>query len=65
MRIMKNDNREGKDTGIIDLVLVENIDHYRLNDLSRKTERYIKRKVRSLVLTREKKEYFCVKEIIS
>jgi len=27
------------------------IDQYHLNDLSRKTERYIKRKIRSLVLT--------------
>jgi predicted transcriptional regulator len=46
------DYAEGKDTGIIDLVLVGNIDHYHLNDLSRKTERYIKRKIRTLVLTR-------------
>ncbi len=49
------DYAEGKDTGIVDLLLVGNIDQYHLNDLSRKTERYIKRKIRSLVLTR--KEY--------
>jgi hypothetical protein len=48
-----DDYAEGKDTGIIDLVLVGNIDQYHLNDLSRKTERYIKRKIRSLVLTQE------------
>jgi len=48
-----DDYAEGKDTGIIDLVLVGSIDQYHLNDLSRKTERYIKRKIRSLVLTRE------------
>ena len=48
-----DDYAEGKDTGIIDLVLVGDIDQYHLNDLSRKTERYIKRKIRSLVLTRE------------
>jgi hypothetical protein len=48
-----DDYAEGKDTGIIDLVLVGNIDQYHLNDLSRKTERYIKRKIRTLVLTRE------------
>ncbi|MBU1707596.1 winged helix-turn-helix domain-containing protein [bacterium] len=48
-----DDYAEGKDTGIIDLVLVGNIDQYHLNDLSRKTERYIKRKIRSLVLTSE------------
>jgi hypothetical protein len=43
----------GKDTGIVDLVLVGDIDQYHLNDLSRKTERYIKRKIRSLVLNSE------------
>jgi len=48
-----DDYAEGKDTGIIDLLLVGNIDEYHLNDLSRKTERYIKRKIRSLVLSRE------------
>ena len=47
-----DDYAEGKDSGIIDLVLVGNIDQYHLNDLSRKTERYIKRKIRSLVLSR-------------
>ncbi|MDJ0985997.1 MAG: winged helix-turn-helix domain-containing protein [Desulfobacterales bacterium] len=45
-----DDYAEGKDTGIIDIILVGDIDHYHLNDLSRKTERYIKRKIRSLVL---------------
>ena len=45
-----DDYAEGKDTGIIDILLVGNIDQYHLNDLSRKTERYIKRKIRSLVL---------------
>ena len=48
-----DDYAEGKDTGIIDLLLVGNIDQYHLNDLSRKTERYIKRKIRSLVLSRQ------------
>jgi predicted DNA-binding protein YlxM (UPF0122 family) len=45
-----DDYAEGKDTGIIDLLLVGNIDQYHLNDLSRKTERYIKRKIRFLVM---------------
>ena len=45
------DYAEGKDTGIIDLLLVGDIDQYHLNDLSRKTERYINRKIRTLVLT--------------
>ncbi len=53
-----DDYAEGKDTGIIDLLLVGTIDQYHLNDLSRKTERYIKRKIRPLVLTRaEYKEF--------
>jgi predicted transcriptional regulator len=47
-----DDYAEGKDTGVIDLLLVGNIDQHHLNDLSRKTERYIKRKIRSLVLSR-------------
>ncbi len=45
-----DDYAEGKDTGIIDILLVGDIDQYHLNDLSRKTERYLKRKIRSLVL---------------
>jgi predicted transcriptional regulator len=45
------DYAEGKDTGIIDLVLVGEIDHYHLNDLIVKTERYIKRKIRTLSLS--------------
>ena len=51
-----DDYAEGKDTGIIDLLLVGSIDQYHLNDLSRKTERYIKRKIRSLVLSHEEHE---------
>lgn len=50
-----DDYAEGKDSGIIDLLLVGDIDGYHLNDLSRKTERYISRKIRSLVM--EQKEY--------
>ncbi len=46
-----DDYAEGKDTGIIDIMLVGDIDQYHLNDLSRKTERYISRKIRSLVLS--------------
>ena len=51
-----DDYAEGKDTGIMDLLLVGNIDEYHLNDLSRKTEQYIKRKIRSLVLSGEEYE---------
>jgi hypothetical protein len=55
LAILLDDYAEGKDTGIIDLLLVGNIEEYYLNNLSRKTERYIKRKIRALVLSR--KEY--------
>ncbi len=44
------DYAEGKDTGIIDLLLAGNIDRHHLDDLSRKTEQYINRKIRYLVL---------------
>ena len=53
-----DDYAEGKDTGIIDLLLIGDIDQYHLNDLSRKTERYIKRKIRALVMNREEYENF-------
>ena len=56
-----DDYAEGKDSGIIDLLLVGEIDQTQLNDLIRKTERYIKRKIRPLVLsTTEYKEMFPV-----
>lgn len=48
-----DDYAEGRDSGIIDLLLVGDINQYHLNDLSRKTERYIDRRIRSLVLTLE------------
>ena len=41
----------GRDTGIIDLVLVGDIDRRNLDDLVAKTERYIDRKIRTLVLS--------------
>lgn len=53
LAFLMDDYAEGKDTGIVDLLLVGNINEYHLNDLSRKTERYIKRKIRTLVLTRD------------
>ena len=45
------DYASGLDTGIIDLVLVGDINRDNLDDLVAKTERYIKRKIRVLVLT--------------
>ncbi len=49
--LLIDDYAKGKDTGIIDLVLVGDIDQYHLSDLIQKTERYIKRKIRALVLS--------------
>jgi len=53
-----DDYAEGKDSGMIDLLLVGDIDPFHLDDLSRKTERYIKRKIRSLVLSRDEYKEF-------
>ena len=53
-----DDYAEGKDTGIIDILMVGEIDQYHLNDLSRKTESYIKRKIRTLVLSRNEYNSF-------
>ena len=41
------------DTGIIDVVLVGDIDKVQLDDFAQKTEAYIQRKIRSLVLSKE------------
>lgn len=56
-----DDYAEGKDTGIIDLVLVGNIDQENLNDLSKKTEKYIDRKIRTL--TFDKDEFVSMRKI--
>jgi predicted transcriptional regulator len=48
-----DDYAEGKDTGIIDLVLIGNIDRENLNDLVAKSEKYIERKIRTLVLSHD------------
>ena len=48
-----DDYAEGKDSGIIDLVLIGDIDQNNLADLVRKTERYIDRKIRTLALESE------------
>ena len=46
-----DDYAEGKDSGLIDLVLIGEIDRNNLEDLVAKTERYIQRKIRTLVMT--------------
>ncbi len=48
-----DDYAEGRDTGVIDLVIVGNINTGNLNKLAKRVERYIKRKIRLLVLTRD------------
>lgn len=49
--ILIDDYAQGRDTGIIDLVLVGNVDRANLDDLVGKTEKYLKRKIRTLVVT--------------
>ena len=46
-----DDYAEGKDSGLIDLVLIGEIDRDNLEDLVAKTECYIQRKIRTLVMT--------------
>jgi hypothetical protein len=53
-----DDYAEGRDTGIVDLLLVGHINTHQLDDLRKKTERYIGRKIRTLVLTRKEFEHF-------
>ncbi|MES9899039.1 MAG: ArsR family transcriptional regulator [Sedimenticola sp.] len=48
-----NDYAMGKDSGLIDLVLVGDVDLGNLNDLVAKTERYIDRKIQVIVLSYE------------
>lgn len=48
-----DDYAEGKDSGIIDLVLVGQIDIQNLHDLTKKTEIHLKRKIRVLPLTND------------
>jgi DNA-binding transcriptional ArsR family regulator len=64
-----DDYAEGKDTGIIDLVLIGDIDQENLVDLVRKTERYIYRKIRTLVLVNNEweilKQSFSDKPLLS
>ena len=53
LALLIDDYAKGKDSGIIDLILVGNIDKINLYDLIEKTERYINRKIRALVLSRD------------
>lgn len=53
-----DDYAEGKDTGIIDILLVGTLDEYHLNDLTRKTERYIGRKIRYVIMDAKESSAF-------
>ena len=46
------DYARGVDTGVIDVVLVGDVDKVQLDDFVKKTEAYIQRKIRTLVLSR-------------
>jgi len=50
LAFLVDDYAQGKDTGLIDLVLVGDIDRNNLEDLVKKTEKYISRKIRTFVL---------------
>ena len=53
---LAGDYAEGRDSGIIDLVLIGEINRANLDDLVRKTERYIQRRIRPLVLSKAELE---------
>lgn len=56
LAFLLDDYAEGKDNGIVDLGLVGDIDMHNLHDLTQKTERYLQRKIRTLVLSRDEFE---------
>ena len=58
------DYAAGRDTGIIDIVLLGNIDRDNLEDLTRKTERYIDRKIRTLILSQDEFEIMVSQETL-
>ena len=61
--ILHGDYAQGKDSGLIDLILVGDIDRTNLEDLVGKTEKYIGRKIRTLVL--DSSEYKNMQAVIS
>lgn len=48
---ISGDYARGMDTGIIDVIFIGKINREQLDDVTMKTERYIERKIRPLVLT--------------
>ncbi|WP_419174921.1 winged helix-turn-helix domain-containing protein [Desulfosediminicola sp.] len=57
--ILVDDYAIGRDTGIIDLLLIGDIDQSNLQDLTQKAERYIDRKIRTLILNQEEYQKIC------
>ena len=57
--VLIDDYAEGRDTGLIDLVLIGDIDRENLSDLVRKTEKHLYRKIRTLVFTSEERAEYC------
>ncbi|MDH3280560.1 MAG: winged helix-turn-helix domain-containing protein [Gammaproteobacteria bacterium] len=51
LALLLDDYAEGKDSGLIDLVLVGEIDRRNADDLVRKTEKYIDRRIRVLIMS--------------
>jgi hypothetical protein len=56
LALITGDYAEGRDSGIIDLTIVGDINRNYLNELIEKTERMIHRKIRVLVLNAEEFE---------
>ena len=63
LAFLLDDYAQGKDTGLIDLLLVGDIDRENLDDLVNKTEKYINRKIRTFVLSHS--EYEEMKTVFS
>lgn len=63
LALITGDYAQGNDSGIIDLVLVGNVDREALQKLVIKAEKLINRKIRSLVLTQE--EYEKMQEVLA
>lgn len=61
--LLLDDYAAGKDTGLVDLLLVGNINQENLADLTRKAERYIERKIRTLVLSEA--EYYSLEPALA
>jgi DNA-binding transcriptional ArsR family regulator len=52
---LTGDYAEGRDSGVIDLVLVGDVNRENLSDLVVKAERFVQRKIRTLVLSEKEK----------